>query len=161
MESTLRSLFKSAFSTGLLVFLLCGFSLSEEMNAQSTEQNREILPEMTLSQLQNRFYKTEIEDEIFLELDDVLLETALREVARSTGLRLSYRSDIITDKKVSINGKSMRVSDALESLLNDTNLDYRFSQNGYLIISEKVETQSLQEVVSGRVLERLATHCPG
>lgn len=132
--------------------------IPELLNAMQ-ESNRNVVGEvhvMTLSQLQKKFYKTEVEEEISVEFENETLEEALAHIARETGLKLTYRGDFMVDKKVSLQSKTISVSDALAYVLEDTGLDYKFSRDGYLLIAgvdEINENNIYQNTVEGRVTD--------
>ncbi|NBC02933.1 MAG: hypothetical protein GVY20_04420, partial [Bacteroidetes bacterium] len=112
----------------------------------------------TLASIQEMFYKTRFEKQISLELNELNLKQALREFAEVTGMKLTYRGDIIPDKTVTLTSNSIAVSDALDYMLEDTGLDYQFSQEGYLLIQRaKPNTESVVYVqsISGVVLDAM------
>ena len=150
MKVTLRNILRCVYSTGLMVLLLGGLVPQKEAAAQRAEG---MSHQISYTQLQDKFYKAEINDKISLQLHETSLEVALREISNSAGLRLSYRGDIIADKKVTLLDQDISVSQALEQALRGTHLDYRISQNGYLIISEMESAVPHQEVVTGRVTD--------
>ena len=104
--------------------------------------------------MQNMFYKTDIREEINLNLINIPLLNALHEVAAQTGMKLTLRGDIIPDIDVTLVEEGIWVSDALDKILTNTGLDFRFSQEGYLLIVRKEvekDTTLAQETVSGIV----------
>jgi TonB-linked SusC/RagA family outer membrane protein len=112
----------------------------------------------TLASIQEMFYKTRFEKRISLELEELSLKQALREVASVTGMKLTYRGDIIPDKKVTLMSKSIAISDALDHMLAETGLDYQFSQEGYLLIkSAETITESTVYVqsISGVIVDAM------
>ena len=120
----------------------------------STENHR-----MTVSNLHDMFYKTEIHQKITVEFQNETVISALDQVARATGLRLTYRGDIMSDKKVNLDRESLSVSNALASILEDTGLDYKFSRNGYLLITkaedelEAVSDLMIDQTIQGTVTD--------
>jgi len=133
-------------------------AMSWTVQAQDSDENRRAtVHAMTFTQLQDKFYKVEIDKEISLNIQNLTLEQALREIARETGLRLSYRGDIMVgEKTVSLQENSISVSEALTTVLENTGLDYKFSQNGYLLITEAEELmveQIFQDTVRGTVVD--------
>lgn len=150
------SLLQKTFLSLFLVLLLC-FS-SEALTAMQA-QDRILSTEIhkaSLAELQEKFYKAEIEQEISVEIEDETLETALSHITRYTGLKLTYRGVGLVDKKVSLQSERISVSDALAFVLNDTGLDYKFSHDGYLLIAgddEIIENIVYQDTVEGRVTD--------
>ena len=142
-------------------------AMSWTVQAQDSDENRRAtVHAMTFTQLQDKFYKVEIDKEISLNIQNLTLEQALREIARETGLRLSYRGDIMVgEKTVSLQENSISVSEALTTVLENTGLDYKFSQNGYLLITEAeelMEEQIFQDTVRGTVVDaRTGEALPG
>ncbi len=86
----------------------------------------------------NLFYKVDVETPISLHLEDKSVKYALKEIARETGLRLTYVGRIETDKQVTLVNSSIGLSEALAHVLEGTQLEPRFSSNGYLLITTKV-----------------------
>ena len=143
---------------GVLTILLGMISaMSWTVQAQdSDDMRRSEVQAMTFTQLQEMFYKVDIEKEISLDILNLTLEQALREIAQETGLRLSYRGDIMVDKTVTLQENGISVTNALDYIMKDTGLDYKFSQNGYLVITEAnglLEEQIFQDVVNGTVID--------
>ncbi len=110
---------------------------------------------VTVSDVQEMFYKTEFNEKISVAINNETLEQALRKIAKATGLKLTYRGDIMADKKVTLKRNSISVSDALSLVLDGTGLDYRFSESGYLLIGRKVDKNSslMLELISGQVTD--------
>ncbi|MCC5908207.1 MAG: SusC/RagA family TonB-linked outer membrane protein [Balneolaceae bacterium] len=158
MRIEIRRILLNAQAIGSLAILIGIIpAMSNVLLAQSSEENRSsTVHSMTFSQLQEKFYKTEILEEISLNIQDLTLQEALREIARETGLRLSYRGDIVADKKISLQEESVTVSEALKIVLDGTGLDYKFSEDGYLLIADAEEILDevmLQETVRGTVVD--------
>ncbi|MEX0660606.1 MAG: SusC/RagA family TonB-linked outer membrane protein [Balneolaceae bacterium] len=106
--------------------------------------------------LQEKFYNAEIDEQIRIDIIDGTLEESVRQVANETGLKLTYRGDIITEKKITLQEERISVSDALEFILNDTGLTYLFSQDGYLLIdqAENLESEDVLDItVEGEVTD--------
>jgi len=159
MKTDIRRLILNTCVVGILTILVGLIPvMSWTVQAQDSDENRRAtVHAMTFTQLQDKFYKVEIEKEISLNIQNLTLEQALREIARETGLRLSYRGDIMVgEKTVSLQENSISVSDALARVLENTGLDYKFSQNGYLLITEAeelMEEQIFQDTVRGTVVD--------
>ncbi|MEX2639262.1 MAG: carboxypeptidase-like regulatory domain-containing protein [Balneolales bacterium] len=106
------------------------------------------------------FYTVKVEKRINLDIHDEPIEQALRKIAQSTGLRLVYRGDIMSDKKVTLTNESISVSDALTSVLEGTNLEPKYSSTGYLLIASMDEGSNsrysqriIQETIRGTVTD--------
>src|SRR5690625_1704857 len=99
MKVTLRKILRWAYSTGLVVLLLAGLVRQKGAVAERADG---MSHQISYTQLQDKFYKAEINDKISLHLHETSLEVALREISNSAGLRLSYRGDIIADNKVTL-----------------------------------------------------------
>lgn len=139
----------------VLGVILPGKSLAVQvqMNNSATE-----LHKTTLASIQEMFYKTRFEKRISLELNETFLKQALREVASATGMKLTYRDDIIPDKKVTLMSKSIAISDALDQMLSGTGLDYQFSEEGYLLIKSAepvTETAFYVQSISGVIVDAM------
>jgi TonB-linked SusC/RagA family outer membrane protein len=114
---------------------------------------------VALSEVQQNFYKTDIENEIIVEFEDVTLGEALKYIARESGLKLTYRGDFMIDMKVSMNRKVISVSEALSYVLDGSGLDYLVSRHGYLLISpiDDIKNEIIyQQTVSGVVIDALS-----
>lgn len=115
--------------------------------------------------MQNMFYKTDIKEEISLNIQNQPLINALHAVAAQTGMKLTLRGDIIPDVNVTIIEEGIWVSNALDKILSNTGLDFRFSQEGYLLIVKKEEAEEtviIQETISGVVRDATdGTPIPG
>ncbi|MEX1213005.1 MAG: SusC/RagA family TonB-linked outer membrane protein [Balneolaceae bacterium] len=157
MKRTKRRLFRDIGLSGVL-FTIMGLQpvCLNAQQAPSLYERDATVQAMRLSQLEEKFYKTEIPQEIVIAFENLTVEEALRSLASQTGLRLSYRGDIIPDRRVNLKSRDIRVSDALDFVLKDTGLDYRFSREGYLLITEKNATpiaDAIQQTVRGIVLD--------
>lgn len=142
-----------------LILVLVLFGMPHELlyAMQDSEKISSIdVQKMSLTDLQEIFYKTKIDKEISLQIHAETLEESLLKVARATGLKLTYRGDIMVDKEVTLVNEEISVSDALSYVLEGTGLDYKFSRDGYLLIShidEVVEGELYQETVTGNVTD--------
>lgn len=100
------------------------------------------------------FYSANIEHTIDINLIDVNIDQALKEVARKTGLRLTYVGEISSEKKITLISNSITVSQALTHILIETELQPFVSQNGYLLITRmpavKQETNQNPEQQTAR-----------
>ncbi len=90
-----------------------------------------------ITAMQKMFYKTDIKEEINLNINNAPLMTALRTVAEKTGMKLTLRGDILPDVNVTVIEEGIWISDALDKILSDTGLDFRISREGYLLIIQK------------------------
>ena len=158
MSTGTQRLLSNICVVGVLTILLGMISaMSWTVQAQDSDDiRRSEVQAMTFTQLQEMFYKVDIEKEISLDIQNLTLEQALREIARETGLRLSYRGDIIVDKTVTLQENSISVTSALDFIMKNTGLDYKFSQNGYLLITEAeelLEEEMFQDTVTGTVVD--------
>jgi TonB-linked SusC/RagA family outer membrane protein len=153
--STYRILTKGLLA--IMMSVLIGTSpavlmaIQDESGIASKEIHR-----MSLAELQDKFYKAEINKEISVDFESISLGEALGQISREVGLKLTYRGDIMTDKKVSLQREEISASDALAFVLDGTGLDYKFSQDGYLLIVQKEVIQNeliVQETVQGRVTD--------
>lgn len=155
MTTTLRN-----NSMGFLVgwVLLCTL-LSVEAQSQERNQRTSYLSSswVTASEAQDMFYSADLTKKISVQMDDQTLEEGLRDIADRTGLKLTYRGDIIVDKRVTIREPQMSVSEALGHMLEDTGLDYKVSRHGYLLIlpkeKETVSVDIFQETITGQVVD--------
>ena len=72
---------------------------------------------------------------ISLRLDDVSIESALRQVAQLGAAKLAYSIDIIPpDTRVTISRERITVGDAFDEVLRLTDLDVVVSPSGYVIV---------------------------
>lgn len=92
------------------------------------------------------FYSANIENRIDIYLNDVTIFQALKVIAQKTGLRLTYVGEIDSEKRITLNTESITVSQALDYILDDTQLKPLVSQNGYLLIErEKDDNQDSKQ----------------
>ncbi len=142
----------------LLLILLISFLgfTPEVLKAIQGQTETAQVHKVSLTDLQQNFYKADIENEISVMFQETMLEEALSEVTRKAGLKLTYRGDHMVEKSVSLQNESITVSDALDYILDGTGLDYRLSNTGYLLISESqenIEETIYQETVTGQVVD--------
>ncbi len=95
------------------------------------EQNSLITPQ------NNSFYKIRLTQHISVEFNNTPMEMALRQIARKSGLILNYRGDYMTSKVVTFSSKKITVSNALDRVLENTDLEYLVSRDGYMVIKRK------------------------
>ncbi|MFH5831273.1 SusC/RagA family TonB-linked outer membrane protein [Halalkalibaculum sp. DA3122] len=141
----------------VFLVVIVGLPLQSLAAQQSQEEQRFAkVQNVTASDIQQMFYKVEIDKKIDLNIVNSTVEKALKQVARKTGLKLTYRGDIMNNDRITIKKKGIGVSNALDLILKDTHLDYMFSQNGYLLISNKkgqFDQPVVVETVSGLVTD--------
>jgi len=91
---------------------------------------------------------------ISLDLENVTLERAIKTIAKKAGLKFSYSEYIVPiSKKVSIINKRITVNDAIWKLLEDTNLRYVVSPNGFLVLLKWDEkTKYIKDVLQSGVI---------
>jgi TonB-linked SusC/RagA family outer membrane protein len=143
--------------TVLLFLVLLVFSpeVLKAAQGQATAQVQNV----TLSELKQNFYKAELEMEISVILVEATLDEALSHIAMKAGLKLTYRGDILTERSITLQQEELSVSDALESVLAGTGLDYQVSQDGYLLITKSnddaltFEDLNFQETITGTVTD--------
>src|SRR5690625_749980 len=90
---------------------------------------------VSAADLDEIFYKVRIPSIIYLDINNMSIEESLQHIAGQTGLRVSYRGDVLTDKKVTLQKEQVSVSDAIDLILRDTGLEYNVSQEGYLLVT--------------------------
>jgi TonB-linked SusC/RagA family outer membrane protein len=142
---------------GMLTILfatLLGFTpeLLNAVQGQATAQVQKV----GLNELQQNFYRAELEVEISIDFENLTLNDALNYIAEKTGLKLTYRGDKIVEKEVSLQSDNISVNDALNNILEGTNLEYLISGSGYLLIREiipEIEEIGIQEIISGQVID--------
>ena len=83
----------------------------------SIENNVSIVPESI-----PEFYKVRLAESISVDFNQVPLEKALRSVAERSRVNLSYRSDYIPDKEITLQNKNIQLGEALDKLLRESNL---------------------------------------
>ncbi|REL32844.1 SusC/RagA family TonB-linked outer membrane protein [Rhodohalobacter sp. SW132] len=140
--------------TVILFLVLLGFTpeVLEAGQVHTTAQAQRV----TSAELQQKFYKADIEMEINITLEEETLDEALKQIATKTGLKLSYRGDIIDDEKVTLLSESISVSNALDHILEGTDLEYKISQDGYLLITKSndvTDSEIYQETVTGTITD--------
>src|SRR5699024_10416595 len=108
-----------------------------------------------ISSALQRIDDAKLNKKISVHFDDEEIEKALREVASVAELKLVYRGDIITQKRVSLNYESIEVSSALEIILKDVPLSYKITDQGYLLIFARQQLLSAvpADSVSGVVTD--------
>ncbi|MEX2395503.1 MAG: SusC/RagA family TonB-linked outer membrane protein, partial [Balneolales bacterium] len=136
----------------MLLLTLLGF-FSGTARALQFQQNF-TTAEFDKSSMADLFYKVNVGKKISVDFEDETVEQALKQISEEAGLRLTYRTDIISGKRVTLKAKEISVSDALADVLGGTGLEPRFSRHGYLLIAEvnrKVSKKFIQETVRGTV----------
>lgn len=101
---------------------------------------------------------TELTKQISLELKNKTRPEALFQVAQKANLEIAFDSGVFNDDKITISNSKIRVADALEVVLNGTNLESVITPQGQILLIEKnpvVETVEvdMQVEVSGRVVD--------
>src|SRR5690625_1866211 len=149
----IHELLKKIILSGILIFLgVVSPAFSQAIQAEDVYQ-------MSLAELQQMFYKPEIRDKISVKFEEETLVESLKQIAEETGLKLTYRGDIVKDspaKRIDLENENISVSEALEHILKDTGLDYSISKDGYLLIRENAlseEDLEFQESVSGKITD--------
>lgn len=104
----------------------------------------------TITVAADTFYRVDVNNPISLHLISNTVEQALKEIARKTGLRLTYVGRIESDKRVTLVNTNISVSDALAFILDGTNYEPKFSSNGYLLIAPKMTETSSNELRTGQ-----------
>ena len=138
---------------GLIVFMATLFVFPVE-NLQAMQG--EVVYKMTAHQLQEKFYKTQIDQKISVDIQEATVEEALRQIANRTGLKLTYRGDVIENKMITLTRQEISVTDALHSILEGTGLDYLFSEDGYLLVyasREELTDIEVQQTITGTVFD--------
>lgn len=147
---------KSILSLLVLVFVCF---TPANVHAKQQGFGQQLTAQMYTSNLyQGMFYKASIEHVIEIEMEELLLQEALQKIAMATGLKLTYRGDIIDEKIVNLPKTEITVDEALNFVLKDTGLEYLISSEGYLLIQKKkhiaqVEIDLYQERITGRVTD--------
>jgi TonB-linked SusC/RagA family outer membrane protein len=108
-------------------------------SAKGQQNNKALAKVERVSPASEIFYKSSLNLQIDLQMSDLALEQALRQVSEKAGLKLTYRGDILSDKKVSMSRNQISVTDALDFILEGESLDYAFSKPRYLIVHPKEE----------------------
>lgn len=135
----------------LFLFTVLGL-LSEHARAVQDQ----VVYRMTKFDLEEKFYKTQVDHKINVDLNKVSLEEALRIIAEKAGLRLTYRGDIFDEHKIDLEVENIGVTDALDYVLQGTDLEYMFSRDSYLLIQRKDENltdDAVQVAITGTVID--------
>lgn len=152
MGMMINELLQKVMVSVLLVFLL-GIS----PNNLEAMQDEDRYASKSILDLQEMFYKADIDENINVEIESESVDEALKQIARETGLKLTYRGDIMVDKNVSLKSEAISVSDALDYILNGTGLDYFFSRKGYLLVINNIEKSegiyNLQGSLAGTITD--------
>ncbi|CAN5402399.1 TonB-dependent receptor [soil metagenome] len=154
MKTTIRAMFGKIQLVVMSVALL-GI-IADSSYSQNIANGSDDTRLVTQSEMQEMFYKAEIDIETSLNFREVKLEEALQVIARESGLKIAFHGDLMTDKVITLQEKRIRTSDALEYVLEKTGLDYLISRDGYLLIvdgEEIHEENFLQETIRGRVVD--------
>ena len=151
----MRKLIRVDFFLPLLctAFFLMAIPGYGQQDITIAEQNSLITP-------QNKsFYKVRLTQHISVKFNNTPMELALRQIARESGLILNYRGDYMTNKLVTFSSKKITVSNALDRVLENTNLEYLVSRDGYLVIkkiepkTKKTVKKAVQFDISGKVID--------
>ncbi|MCW9706482.1 SusC/RagA family TonB-linked outer membrane protein [Fodinibius salsisoli] len=145
---------KKAGLLGVIVLLLMTMTLGRAM-AQDQPNKSTLANVQEVPSISDEFYKAELDLKIDINFSEISIEQALRQIARKSGLKLSYRGDILQEGRVFLQKKNMPVTDALEYVLKDTPLDYKLSRKGYLVIHQKLQTaeEKIAVTISGVVTD--------
>jgi TonB-linked SusC/RagA family outer membrane protein len=136
----------------ILLFFIASFIPAQGVAQQL--RNGKWVQMKTLSPASEMFYQSDLDIKISVDFSGISLEQALQRIAQKARLKLTYRGDIMVDKKVTLQDKDITVSDALNKALQGTALDYRFSRNRYLlIIPKEVKFKKVAAAVSGTVTD--------
>lgn len=93
---------------------------------------------------------------VSLELDNMMLIEALRQLAREVGVGLSFQPHLIPDKKVTLQLNNIPFYEALDKLLEGTNLEAILpSSRDVLVIQEKKKqlAKAIQQTITGKVTD--------
>jgi len=147
------------FGVIIVISAIIGISPIEVEAFQNEEKYSSVEPLniFTFQDSRNKFYKTEINKKISLDFKNVNLKQALREIARKTGFRLTYRGDVLNDKIINLKSKSITVSRALDYILRSTGLEYYVSSDGYLLVTSsinKIKEDFIEIEITGRVTDQ-------
>lgn len=141
-----------------ILLFICMIAIVPAVRSQSVPMDDAY--KVSYADLQKMFYKAEIENKINVSIDNLTIEESLKYIAKRTGLKLTYRGDLLSQfsgQRIDLLHGNFSVSHALEMILEGTSLDYSISQQGYLLISETKVPESLpaeiQNIVQGRVLD--------
>ncbi|SHF84281.1 TonB-linked outer membrane protein, SusC/RagA family [Fodinibius roseus] len=144
---------------GLTCLIIVGF-LPADLEALQVQNNQKYtyneISYATILDEYEAFYKTDFDTKISVVVDGLTVEEALREIADITGMKLTYRGDIMERKEVTLVNNKISVSDALDYVLQGTKLDYLFSRDGYLLVYDSEEELlkiQAQEEISGTVTD--------
>lgn len=144
---------------GIACIIIFGF-LRIDLHAMQVQNHQKYkvneISYATMLDQSEDFYKADFDTEISVEVDGLMMEEALKEIAGITGLKLTYRGDIMKQKTVTLVNNKISVSDALDHILQETRLDYMFSRDGYLFIyksEEDLMEMQAQEEISGTVTD--------
>ncbi|MEX0686171.1 MAG: TonB-dependent receptor [Balneolales bacterium] len=121
--------------SSISVFLMISQTLAVQADFNTTN-------EMDSTLTTELFYSVEVASNISLKLENESVEKSLKEIARQTGLKLTYVGAIVSDKKITISRNSIGVSEALAQVLEGTKLRPKFSRNGYLLITSAVNDEN-------------------
>jgi TonB-linked SusC/RagA family outer membrane protein len=145
------------YQKGMLLIFFCiaqWFFPADLMALQQSEvldKNRNVF----IADIEDQFYKTDFDKKIDVAFEETDLEDALKVIANKSGLKLTFRGDVMVNKKITLRDGNISVSDALKTLLEGTSLDYRFSSQRHLIIQRRMltETEITAEVITGIVTD--------
>ncbi len=144
---------------GMACIIIFGFLPMDLHSLQVQDQQKYTSNEIsyaTMLEESEAFYKADFDTEISVEVNGLTVEKALKEIADITGMKLTYRGDIMEKKEVTLVNNKISVSDALDYVLQGTKLDYLFSRDGYLLIYESLDQlrdMQAQVEVTGSVID--------
>jgi hypothetical protein len=91
------------------------------------------------------------EEAFYIELKDVALQDAIKNIEQTYGVLFSYKDDYVKDKRVSLTQKKRTLLEVLNALQKQTTLSYRVIEKRYVVVSlpqEKIEkTEVLDQVL--------------
>jgi len=91
------------------------------------------------------------EEAFYIEFKDEILHDTFEEVENTYNVLFSYKDDYLKDKKITIVGQKLTLTELLEVLQKETSLYFNLIENRYIIVSlvndKQVKTEVLDKVV--------------
>lgn len=91
------------------------------------------------------------EEAFYIEFENTRLQDALEEIEDTYDVLFSFKDDYVSDKSITLSGKSRTLAEVLAALETSTSLHYKIIGNRYIIVSrsksEQVVTNALSRVI--------------
>ena len=148
-------------ATRFLILLLMGLLLSGNVLGQKTDTINETNIDVQDSQV--LVHRSGSKMSISLELHEKKISDAITQLASESGIDISFKTNTIHDRKISLSLNGASLYEALQAILSDFDAEYELSNNGRVLVvhslveKEPIKTDDVNEgrgTLRGRVFDR-------